>query len=145
MCAIVWLQHCVRHCVFHIECISLIYIYIYTLVLYRYASQSKTFFKYFKVDYLKECPFWVEEYLCSASEGSDCGVCPCEEEEIPEAFREQDQFSRANTALVSDFHGWNDSNDTQPWIYQEEDDGTAVSLDGSSGCFSTTHCVHVMC
>mmetsp|Transcript_9443 Transcript_9443/g.29134 ORF Transcript_9443/g.29134 Transcript_9443/m.29134 type:complete len:617 (-) Transcript_9443:54-1904(-) len=83
---------------------------------------SKTYFKYFKVDYLKDCPFWVEEYLCSASEGADCGVCACEEHEIPEAFRAQDQLSRVNTALVSDFHGWNESSDSQPWIYQEEHD-----------------------
>lgn len=38
------------------------------------------FFRYFRVDLEKECPFWQEEGSCMM-EG--CSVCACEEEEVP--------------------------------------------------------------
>lgn len=38
------------------------------------------FFRYFRVDLEKECPFWQEEGSCTM-EG--CSVCACEEEEVP--------------------------------------------------------------
>jgi hypothetical protein len=44
--------------------------------------------RYFKVNYMKQCPFWAENYLCSMTEGGGCGVCECKDEEIPEPWRE---------------------------------------------------------
>ena len=38
------------------------------------------FFRYFRVDLERECPFWQEEGSCMM-EG--CSVCACEEEEVP--------------------------------------------------------------
>jgi hypothetical protein len=55
----------------------------------RVPSQKTKFFKFFKVNFVRECPFWVEEYLCSLTEGGGCGVCACEDNEVgsPDALR----------------------------------------------------------
>lgn len=45
-----------------------------------------TFFRYFQVNYERDCPFWHEEVLCT-EEGGDCSVCPCPPDVIPEPWR----------------------------------------------------------
>lgn len=55
-------------------------------VTYFYAPllsslSTSTFFKYFKVDLHRNCPFWHEEGKCMM-EG--CSVCTCDEREIPQ-------------------------------------------------------------
>jgi hypothetical protein len=44
--------------------------------------KEKRFFRTFKVDLNKECPFWARQNLCSSPSGS-CSVCECTEDEIP--------------------------------------------------------------
>ena len=41
---------------------------------------TSTFFKYFRVDLERPCPFWHEEGQCMM-EG--CSVCTCDEKEVP--------------------------------------------------------------
>jgi len=48
------------------------------------------YFKYFRVNLFSECPFWVVTQLCG-SEG--CGVCECDENEIPLPWRIEDTTS----------------------------------------------------
>lgn len=44
--------------------------------------QTSTFFRYFKVNYLKECPFWDERTLCGVDGPGECGICECDENEV---------------------------------------------------------------
>ena len=41
---------------------------------------QRTFFRYFKVNLNKQCPFWHEEMMCSIR---DCAVVECEAAEVP--------------------------------------------------------------
>lgn len=47
---------------------------------------TSTFFRYFKVNYLKECPFWVESALCGIDGPGECGLNEADENEIPQAW-----------------------------------------------------------
>ncbi|THH21342.1 hypothetical protein EW146_g206 [Bondarzewia mesenterica] len=42
------------------------------------------FFKYFRVDLYRECPFWEENVLCMSK---DCSIVTVDEEQIPEKWR----------------------------------------------------------
>ena len=56
-----------------------------------------TFFRYFRVDLERPCPFWQEEGQCTM-EG--CSVCACDEQEVPRNwFDEQGSVLRASPAL----------------------------------------------
>ena len=46
------------------------------------------FFRHFKVALRCECPFWTDDGMCSMS---DCAVCECPAEEVPEALRDGDE------------------------------------------------------
>lgn len=48
---------------------------------------STTFFKYFKVDLWRECPFWQEDGMCMAR---DCAVCECDPNEVPQQIIDTD-------------------------------------------------------
>lgn len=56
----------------------------------RCASQSccRTYFRYFKVDLYKSCPYWPDDGMCS---NRDCSVCECSPDEIPACWREEDE------------------------------------------------------
>ena len=50
---------------------------------------SLTFFRYFKVNLNRECPYWKEEGMCASRE---CAVCLCEDDEIPSVWKSQDEY-----------------------------------------------------
>lgn len=52
------------------------------------ALRDKTFFRMFKVDLNKDCPFWAREDLCSSPTGS-CAVCECTEDEVPLPWKQK--------------------------------------------------------
>ncbi|KAH7108047.1 endoplasmic oxidoreductin [Auriculariales sp. MPI-PUGE-AT-0066] len=45
---------------------------------------TRPFFKFFRVDLYRECPFWTENGLCS---NQNCGVTSADESQIPEKWR----------------------------------------------------------
>ncbi|RLN47343.1 hypothetical protein BBJ28_00017739 [Nothophytophthora sp. Chile5] len=47
-----------------------------------------TFFRYFKVDLGKECPYWQDDGMCASV---DCAVCECPSHEIPALWYQLDQ------------------------------------------------------
>lgn len=47
-----------------------------------------TFFRYFKIDLGKECPFWQDDGMCASI---DCAVCECPSHEIPKAWYQLDK------------------------------------------------------
>jgi hypothetical protein len=49
----------------------------------------RPFFRYFRVDLEKPCPFWNDEGGMCTNEG--CSICPCEEGEIPKAWLQEQQ------------------------------------------------------
>lgn len=51
-----------------------------------------SYFRYFKVNTEKPCPYWAVELLCSSSENS-CGICKCDENDIPQSLRVQNDMS----------------------------------------------------
>ncbi|KAM3577776.1 hypothetical protein VYU27_000319 [Nannochloropsis oceanica] len=106
---------------------------------------QRTFFRYFKVNLSKACPFWHEEMICSIR---DCAVLECEAHEVPPVWIERDAEGRAireclgdsTTALsemekllgtvdrkeakagVDAFAGWAEGDNAKVWIEQEEED-----------------------
>eukprot|EP01086_Lenisia_limosa_P011854 TRINITY_DN3863_c0_g1_i1.p1 TRINITY_DN3863_c0_g1~~TRINITY_DN3863_c0_g1_i1.p1 ORF type:complete len:451 (-),score=82.55 TRINITY_DN3863_c0_g1_i1:7-1359(-) len=60
------------------------------------------FFKFFKVNYLRECPFWAEEFLCT-EQGGACSVCECNDEEIPETWRDVNVDLSSLSKWTTDF------------------------------------------
>ncbi|ETW03092.1 hypothetical protein H310_05518 [Aphanomyces invadans] len=50
-----------------------------------------SFFRYFKVDLNRECPFWSVNNVCM---NRDCSVCECPSEEIPSKWYAQDQAEK---------------------------------------------------
>jgi len=80
---------------------------------------NTTFFRYFKVNYFKECPFWVENYLCSADGGGDCHICECDENEIPEPWR-QGKVEPTRSDMI---HNWQEK-DEDVWIIQDDTEDT---------------------
>ncbi|KAF4318592.1 hypothetical protein JM18_001990 [Phytophthora kernoviae] len=47
-----------------------------------------TFFRYFKVDLGKECPYWQDDGMCASI---DCAVCECPSDEIPAPWSQLDK------------------------------------------------------
>ncbi|EGC39080.1 hypothetical protein DICPUDRAFT_96687 [Dictyostelium purpureum] len=86
------------------------------------------FFKYFKANLFSECPFWVITALCG-SEG--CGVCECDENEIPLPWRVEDTTSdRVDMSPPPPgFTKWKDKKDDM-WVVVNgpESESTYVDL-----------------
>jgi hypothetical protein len=47
-----------------------------------------TYFRYFKVNIFCDCPLWPEDGMCSLEA---CSVCPCEPDEVPPAWRKEEE------------------------------------------------------
>eukprot|EP01100_Stratorugosa_tubuloviscum_P001068 TRINITY_DN1240_c2_g1_i1.p1 TRINITY_DN1240_c2_g1~~TRINITY_DN1240_c2_g1_i1.p1 ORF type:complete len:454 (-),score=133.63 TRINITY_DN1240_c2_g1_i1:77-1438(-) len=93
---------------------------------------KRTFFKYFKVNYLRECPFWAENYICELPpdrSSGGCGVCECDDSEIPEPWKKQDtRLDRVDTTLGK-FNSWQDEND-DVWTFNDPgSDGVYLNLE----------------
>ncbi|TPP41042.1 Endoplasmic Reticulum Oxidoreductin 1 (ERO1) family protein [Leishmania donovani] len=54
------------------------------------------YFRYFKVNSAKPCPYWAVSLLCTSAENT-CDVCKCDENSIPEALRADEDMSELNT------------------------------------------------
>eukprot|EP00922_Rhytidocystis_sp_ex-Travisia-forbesii_P056029 GHVS01082949.1.p1 GENE.GHVS01082949.1~~GHVS01082949.1.p1 ORF type:complete len:648 (-),score=72.20 GHVS01082949.1:470-2413(-) len=50
--------------------------------------QRRRFFRIFRVDLERPCPFWAVSKLCSGVDsGGDCSVCPCHHDDVPTSWR----------------------------------------------------------
>ncbi|TMW55117.1 hypothetical protein Poli38472_013879 [Pythium oligandrum] len=108
-----------------------------------------TFFRYFKVDLGKECPYWQDDGMCASR---DCAVCECPQEEIPKTWYTQDKLEkeaakpkptkqvadkgcdeesgeselsrvdRTNAAAGENFNEWTEGSSPEVWSNQEEAD-----------------------
>lgn len=50
---------------------------------------DKDFFRFYKVNLRKECPFWTDDSKCALK---SCSVSMCEEKDIPEGLKGQHAF-----------------------------------------------------
>lgn len=62
----------------------------------------RAFFRYFKVDLGRPCPYWKEDGQC-VMEG--CSVCTCDESEVPKAWLKQTSTNEVDSRKVPDY-GW---------------------------------------
>lgn len=61
---------------------------------------AQPYFRYFKVNSGKQCPYWAVSLLCTSSENT-CDVCKCDENDIPEALRVSEDMSTVETPSSS--------------------------------------------
>ena len=69
--------------------------------------QYSPFFRYFRVDLEKPCPFWSDEGGMCTNEG--CSICPCAEDEIPRAWLMEQQHeigTGGEGESLDDEYGW---------------------------------------
>ncbi|KAN0024347.1 hypothetical protein ACTFIV_008753 [Dictyostelium citrinum] len=94
------------------------------------------FFKYFKANLFSECPFWVVTALCG-SEG--CGVCECDDNEIPLPWRIEDTTSdRVDMSPPPPgFQKWKDKKDDM-WVVVAGPDSESTYVDLSKTPESNT-------
>eukprot|EP00871_Galdieria_phlegrea_P005669 jgi/Galph1/6102/GphlegSOOS_G4648.1 len=107
---------------------------------------ARTFFRIFKVDLTKECPFWPDDGQCALR---DCSVCACSEDEIPvfwrigdnnrkssfsfkspvtcETANGRDTLNDVDRNLGTSFNYWKEEDDNV-WIIEDNDD-TMIYVD----------------
>lgn len=92
---------------------------------------KRTFFRYFKVDLWRPCPFWEEDGQCHMR---DCAVCECDANEIPACWREQDGGYGAGagaggrTGSDDDEEADNDDENDEEHGEEEEDEEVVAVL-----------------
>ncbi|KAJ6227569.1 ero1-like protein [Anaeramoeba flamelloides] len=88
---------------------------------------KRDFFKFFRVDYLKECPFWVEDYVCGIEDDSGCSICECSDDELPKFWDQPiSDTLELKTDITEETFCEEDCTSSQ-WI-QEEETGDEVIL-----------------
>lgn len=80
------------------------------------------FFKYFRVNLEKECPFWFVDKTCGLDGG--CEVCECDAREIPLSWQDQDWVSGKTDEVVHSGDG--DVPDSRQWCDDDCGDNRAV-------------------
>ncbi|CCW64636.1 unnamed protein product [Phytomonas sp. EM1] len=53
---------------------------------------SKQYYRYFKVNIERPCPFWAVHFICTSKE-NPCSVCRCDENNIPKELHEPTDMS----------------------------------------------------
>eukprot|EP00920_Eleutheroschizon_duboscqi_P008415 GHVT01019427.1.p1 GENE.GHVT01019427.1~~GHVT01019427.1.p1 ORF type:complete len:682 (+),score=179.37 GHVT01019427.1:264-2309(+) len=50
--------------------------------------KERRFFRFFRVDLERPCPFWASASMCQSAEGH-CHVCECDDDEIPQGWKQK--------------------------------------------------------
>lgn len=85
------------------------------------------FFRHFKVALRCECPFWPDDGMCSMS---DCAVCECPAEEVPEALRDGDEPRELASCSAA---AEKKANDADAAVDREVEPGTRARLIAAKG------------
>jgi hypothetical protein len=72
----------------------LMYKFTYTYYVYIYIYNRSTYFRYFKTEVDRECPFWSNDNAQCNLES--CAICECNEADIPDALRTHIEFGWIN-------------------------------------------------
>ena len=57
-------------------------------------KKTTHFFRLYKVSLDSQCPFWALDHLCKNPQ--TCGICPCEDDIIPEKWKLEDKKIHEN-------------------------------------------------
>jgi len=82
---------------------------------------NKRFFRFFKVNLDKECPFWAVQSTCGKNGG--CEVCHCNADEIPVSWRQ----AASDAVTRGGIEQWKDD-DKDMWLSPEEGSTSYVDL-----------------
>lgn len=84
---------------------------------------ASPYFRYFKVNSNKPCPYWAVSLLCTSAENK-CDVCKCDADSIPEALRADDDMSDVGTPDGSVTETVSKPGNLDDWgMWQKSDDG----------------------
>lgn len=97
---------------------------------------STQFFRIFKVDLSRECPFWARTDLCTSPTGS-CSVCECTDDEIPTHWREKPIEHFVDRTM--EFTVWDKTTTSAPlqgiWRPSSEDTGLSGPVGDAENTF----------
>jgi ERO1-like protein alpha len=82
---------------------------------------DRTFFKFFKLNLYKECSHWAVSSYCSR--GGGCNICECDKNEIPIAWKQEEEEAASRVqpqSMKNGFKGWNDVSADQ-WTEMESE------------------------
>ncbi|MES1920360.1 Endoplasmic Reticulum [Bonamia ostreae] len=75
------------------------------------------FFRIFKVALDEKCLFWNAQKFCVKP---SCAVCPCEDGDVPQKWRDEADFLRVNRKTSIGFLPWTE--DDEMWIVSPNDE-----------------------
>ena len=94
------------------------------------ALSRRTYFRYFKVNLWRECPFWDDGGMCMLRH---CAVCECEPKEIPECWRNEGGAEASGAVSYDSLSGpgfssatWSLEKD-KPSLWSDEGEDNAAS------------------
>lgn len=82
---------------------------------------KRKFFRFFKVNLDKDCPFWAVEKTCGTNGG--CDICHCNADEIPVSWRQ----TASDAVTRGGVEHWKDD-DGDMWLPPEEGSTSYVDL-----------------
>ncbi|KAF5223548.1 endoplasmic reticulum oxidoreductin [Trypanosoma cruzi] len=89
---------------------------------------SRPFFRFFKVNLEKPCPYWAVQLLCT-SEENNCQVCSCDANDVPEALKYSHDMSDPSVVDSRVFYGKPDPLNVDKWGVWRDADSTATYVD----------------
>lgn len=97
------------------------------------ALSRRTYFRYFKVNLWRACPFWDDDGVCLLRH---CAVCECEPNKIPECWRDEGRAEASDAVSYDARSGpgfssaaWSLEADKPSLWSDEGDDGAASFVD----------------
>jgi hypothetical protein len=88
----------------------------------------RTFFRYFKVDLYRSCPFWPDDGTCARR---DCSVCECDPNEVPTCWEEERK--RENKFLQARSGDDSDSSSSLSYMSSSTTSSSSSSLSSTKG------------
>lgn len=84
---------------------------------------ASPYFRYFKVNSNRPCPYWAVSLLCTSAENK-CDVCKCDEDSIPKALHADEDMSTVDTPDGSVAETASKPGNLDDWgMWQKSDDG----------------------
>lgn len=85
---------------------------------------ASPYFRYFKVNSNKPCPYWAVSLLCTSTENK-CDVCKCDEDSIPKALHADEDMSDVDIPSASVTATMSHPGNLDDWgMWQKTDDGS---------------------
>ncbi|KAH9582339.1 Endoplasmic reticulum oxidoreductin 1 [Trypanosoma melophagium] len=89
---------------------------------------SRPFFRFFKVNVEKPCPYWAVQLLCTSEENS-CQVCSCDANDVPEALKYPHDMSDPSVVESRVSYGGEKPTNVDMWGAWKDTDSEASYVD----------------